>query len=57
VTDDYRCRESDAPYIDGPDVQRAFMEAVFTGFPDIHVEEFHRVAEGARRDPGPPADR
>lgn len=46
VTDDYMRRDPSAPDIDGPDAQRAFLEAVFHAFPDIQIEELHRVAEG-----------
>jgi steroid delta-isomerase-like uncharacterized protein len=46
VTDDYKRRDPSAPDIDGPDGQRAFLGQVFNAFPDIQVEELHRVAEG-----------
>jgi predicted ester cyclase len=46
VADDYKRREPGAPDIDGPDAQRAYREMVFNAFPDIHIEELHRVADG-----------
>jgi steroid delta-isomerase-like uncharacterized protein len=46
VAGDYKRRQPGAPDIDGPDAQRAYMEMIFNAFPDIHVEELHRVADG-----------
>jgi steroid delta-isomerase-like uncharacterized protein len=46
VTDDYKRREPGTPDIDGPDAQRGYMEMVFAAFPDIHIDEVHRVSEG-----------
>jgi steroid delta-isomerase-like uncharacterized protein len=46
VADDYKRHDPSATDIDGPDAQRAFMQEVFTAFPDIRLEELHRVAEG-----------